>query len=186
MSTERQGDACADRVVLSRQFRGTVVRRPESLAPYVSTALGIRDVPATRIEAACASSGSAFFHAWTEVAAGVYDVVMVVGVEKMTSQTDGPRQRDSGGGGRLLGRDARGRHFPGAVRHDRAPAHARVRDEERAPGGGRGEESRQRRAEPRGAHAEGDHAGAGDGRQADRRPVESFTTARWSATARPR
>ena len=56
------------------------------LAPYISTALGIHGVPATRIEAACASSGSAFFHAWTEVAAGVYDIVMVVGVEKMTSQ----------------------------------------------------------------------------------------------------
>jgi acetyl-CoA C-acetyltransferase len=57
------------------------------LAPYISTALGIYDVPATRIEAACASSGSAFFHAWAEVAAGINDVVMVLGVEKMTSQT---------------------------------------------------------------------------------------------------
>jgi acetyl-CoA C-acetyltransferase len=56
------------------------------LAPYVSTALGIHGVPATRIEDACASSGSAFFHAWTEVACGVRDLVMVVGVEKMTSQ----------------------------------------------------------------------------------------------------
>ena len=45
-----------------------------------STALGIRGVPATRIEAACASSGSAFYHAFTEVAAGINDVVMVVGV----------------------------------------------------------------------------------------------------------
>jgi acetyl-CoA acetyltransferase len=34
--------------------------------PYVSNALGIEGVPATRIEAACASSGSAFCHAWTE------------------------------------------------------------------------------------------------------------------------
>src|ERR1041385_4695390 len=57
------------------------------LAPYVSTALNIHDVPSTRIEAACASSGSAFYHAWSEVAAGINDVVMVVGVEKMTSQT---------------------------------------------------------------------------------------------------
>ena len=56
------------------------------LAPYVSTALGIHGVPATRIEAACASSGSAFFHAFNGVASGVYDIVMVVGVEKMTSQ----------------------------------------------------------------------------------------------------
>ncbi len=56
------------------------------LAPYVSTALGIQGVPATRVEAACASSGSALFHAYTGVASGVYDTVLVVGVEKMTSQ----------------------------------------------------------------------------------------------------
>jgi acetyl-CoA C-acetyltransferase len=49
-------------------------------------ALGIFGVPSTRIEAACASGGSAFFHAWMEVAAAIHDVVMVVGVEKMTSQ----------------------------------------------------------------------------------------------------
>ena len=56
------------------------------LAPYISNALGIEGVPATRIEAACASSGSAFYHAWVEVASGVSDVAMVVGAEKMTSQ----------------------------------------------------------------------------------------------------
>jgi acetyl-CoA C-acetyltransferase len=68
-------------------FSGPAFVGQNHLAPYVSTALGIQDAPATRIEAACASSGSAFYHAWTEVAAGIHDVVMVVGVEKMTSQT---------------------------------------------------------------------------------------------------
>jgi acetyl-CoA C-acetyltransferase len=67
-------------------FAGPAFVGQNHLAPYVSTALGIHGVPATRIEDACASSGSAFFHAWTEVAYGVRDVVMVVGVEKMTSQ----------------------------------------------------------------------------------------------------
>jgi acetyl-CoA C-acetyltransferase len=67
-------------------FSGPAFVGQNHLAPYVSTALGISGVPATRIEAACASSGSAFFHAWSEVAAGISDVVMVVGVEKMTSQ----------------------------------------------------------------------------------------------------
>src|SRR3954469_21023030 len=67
-------------------FSGPAFVGQNHLAPYVSTALGILDVPSTRIEAACASSGSAFFHAWAEVAAGIYDLVMVVGVEKMTSQ----------------------------------------------------------------------------------------------------
>src|SRR3954452_17194810 len=68
-------------------FSGPAFVGQNHLAPYVSTPLGIEDVPATRIEAACASSGSAFYHAWTEVAAGIQDLVMVVGVEKMTSQT---------------------------------------------------------------------------------------------------
>src|SRR5438034_8961561 len=51
-------------------FAGPSFVGQNHLAPYVSTALGIRDVPATRIEAACASSGSAFFHAFSAVAAG--------------------------------------------------------------------------------------------------------------------
>jgi acetyl-CoA C-acetyltransferase len=68
-------------------FSGPAFVGQNHLAPYVSTALAIRDVPSTRIEAACASSGSAFYHAWTEVASGVNDIVMVVGVEKMTSQS---------------------------------------------------------------------------------------------------
>jgi acetyl-CoA C-acetyltransferase len=67
-------------------FAGPAFVGQNHLAPYVSMALGIQGVPATRVEAACASSGSAFFHAWAEVAAGIYDLVMVVGVEKMSSQ----------------------------------------------------------------------------------------------------
>lgn len=67
-------------------FAGPSFTGQNHLAPYISTALGIRDVPATRVEAACASSGSALFHAYTGVASGVYDLVLVVGVEKMTSQ----------------------------------------------------------------------------------------------------
>jgi acetyl-CoA C-acetyltransferase len=43
-------------------------------------------IPSTRFEAACASSGAAFFQAFMGVASGIYDTVMVVGVEKMTCQ----------------------------------------------------------------------------------------------------
>jgi acetyl-CoA C-acetyltransferase len=67
-------------------FAGPSFAGQNHLAPYVSTALGIQGVPATRVEAACASSGSALFHAYTGVASGVYDIVLVVGAEKMTSQ----------------------------------------------------------------------------------------------------
>src|SRR5687768_13550283 len=68
-------------------FAGPSFTGQNHLAPYVAAALGITGVPATRFEAACASSGSAFFHAFTSVAAGVHDLVLTVGVEKMTSRT---------------------------------------------------------------------------------------------------
>src|SRR5580704_9502743 len=67
-------------------FAGPSFTGQNHLAPFISSALGIHEVPATRFEAACASSGSAFFHAVSGVASGLYDLVMVVGVEKMTSQ----------------------------------------------------------------------------------------------------
>ncbi len=57
------------------------------LAPYIAGAAGIHRVPATRFEAACASGGSALFHAAQAVGSGIYDHVLVCGVEKMTSQT---------------------------------------------------------------------------------------------------
>jgi len=67
-------------------FAGPMFTGQNHLAPYISTPLGIQGVPATRFEDACASSGSAFFHAVSAVAAGLYDLILVVGVEKMTSQ----------------------------------------------------------------------------------------------------
>ena len=67
-------------------FAGPEFVEQNHLAPYISSALGITGVPSTRFEAACASSGAAFFHAFMAVASGVYDAVMVAGVEKMTSQ----------------------------------------------------------------------------------------------------
>ncbi|HUQ92739.1 MAG TPA: thiolase domain-containing protein [Bryobacteraceae bacterium] len=67
-------------------FAGPSFIGQNHLAPYVAAAAGINAVPCTRFEAACASSGSAFFHAYASVAAGMYDIVLVAGVEKMTSQ----------------------------------------------------------------------------------------------------
>ena len=67
-------------------FAGPSFVGQNHLAPYVATALGMRFIPATRIENACASSGSAFYLAWREVASGASDMSMVIGVEKMTTQ----------------------------------------------------------------------------------------------------
>ena len=67
-------------------FAGPSFVNQNHLAPYVAVAAGLRGIPCTRIENACASSGSAFFHAWQSVASECYDVALAVGVEKMTSQ----------------------------------------------------------------------------------------------------
>lgn len=67
-------------------FAGPEFTSQNHLAPYITSALGMLGIPATRFEAACASSGAAFFQAYMGVASGIYDAVLVVGVEKMTNQ----------------------------------------------------------------------------------------------------
>ena len=93
-------------------FAGPSFVGQNHLAPYVSTALGIRDVPATRFEAACASGGSAFFHAFSAVASGVYDCVLVAGVEKMTSQPTARVTEILAGAGDCSGEIKAGSTFP--------------------------------------------------------------------------
>ncbi len=56
----------------------------EHVAPLLADYLSLRSKPAFRIESACASSGMAFNLAYMAVASGIYDIVMVGGVEKMT------------------------------------------------------------------------------------------------------
>ena len=93
-------------------FAGPSFVGQNHLAPYISMAAGIHGVPATRFEAACASSGSAFFHAWSAVAAGIYDLVVVAGVEKMTSQTTPRVTEILAGAGDLAGEIRVGSTFP--------------------------------------------------------------------------
>src|SRR6266849_6163241 len=93
-------------------FAGPSFVGQNHLAPYVSNALGLHEVPATRIEAACASSGSAFFHAVSAVSARLYDVVMVVGVEKMTSQPTARVTEILAGAGDCSGEIKAGSTFP--------------------------------------------------------------------------
>src|ERR1700722_17289752 len=91
-------------------FAGPSFVGQNHLAPYVASGLGIADVPCTRFEAGWASGGSASCHAVSSVAAGMYDLVLVGGVEKMTSQTTpkvteilagaGDMAGGGGGGGR--------------------------------------------------------------------------------------
>ncbi len=56
----------------------------EHVGPLMADYLGMRGVPAVRVESACASGGMAIRQAFIEVASGMSDIVMASGVEKMT------------------------------------------------------------------------------------------------------
>ena len=55
------------------------------LAPIMADWAGLLPRPATRVEDACASSGAALREGIIAIASGLYDVVLVGGVEKMTN-----------------------------------------------------------------------------------------------------
>ena len=93
-------------------FAGPAFVGQNHLAPYVASGLGITGIPCTRFEAACASSGSAFFHAVAAVSAGLYDVVLVGGVEKMTSQSTPKVTEILAGAGDVSGEVRAGATFP--------------------------------------------------------------------------
>jgi len=93
-------------------FAGPSFVGQNHLAPYIAGAMGISGVPATRFEAACASSGSALFHAVSAVGAGLYDLVLVGGVEKMTSQPTPKVTEILAGAGDMLGEGRAGATFP--------------------------------------------------------------------------
>lgn len=57
------------------------------LGALVAETLGIPHVPTMRIEAACVSGGLSFLEAYRAVEAGIYDTVLVGGVERMTHQS---------------------------------------------------------------------------------------------------
>src|SRR5580692_2150935 len=93
-------------------FAGPSFVGQNHLAPYVASGLGITDVPCTRFEAACASSGSAFFHAVSSVAAGMYALGLVGGVEQLPSQSTPQLPEILAGAGDVSGEVRAGATFP--------------------------------------------------------------------------
>lgn len=68
---------------------GGMFEGQEHVGALVADFLGLNPIPATRVEAACASGGVAVFHGYMAVASGMYDLVVVGGVEKMTDVEPG-------------------------------------------------------------------------------------------------
>ncbi|MFZ0514611.1 MAG: thiolase domain-containing protein [Candidatus Nitrosopolaris sp.] len=54
------------------------------MAPVIMSNLGVQDVPGLTIESACGSGSIMFREAYTNIAAGFYDCILGLGVEKIT------------------------------------------------------------------------------------------------------
>jgi acetyl-CoA C-acetyltransferase len=121
LAVEAIGAALADAAVLPSgieafylgNFAAPSFVGQNHLAPYVGMAAGLSPgIPCTRLEDACASSGAALFHGWQAVASGVHDLVMVAGVEKMTSQGTPRVAEILAGAGDMSGEGKAGATFP--------------------------------------------------------------------------
>ncbi len=81
-------DAGIDKTQIEAAYLGSAVPgvmtgQEQIKAQVTLSAMGIDTIPMYNVENACASSSSALNLAWTAVGAGLYDCVLVVGMEKL-------------------------------------------------------------------------------------------------------
>jgi acetyl-CoA acyltransferase len=67
------GNACLGVITGQAMVQGQIILKE----------VGVRGIPITNVENACASSSSAFREAWMAVASGMYDIALAVGAEKL-------------------------------------------------------------------------------------------------------
>jgi acetyl-CoA C-acetyltransferase len=84
---EEAGVDRLDSVYVGNMSGGQFVGQ-EHLGPLMVDHLGMSGVAAARVESACASGGVALRQAFIEVASGLSDLVLAVGVEKMNDGAD--------------------------------------------------------------------------------------------------
>lgn len=85
----------------------------EHTAALLADQLGFNNIPAVRVENACASGGSALRQGYIAIASGMYDIVVVGGVEKMTDVTTAEATTALGGAGDQEWELSQGITFPG-------------------------------------------------------------------------
>jgi len=79
-------------------YLGNLTERRETgfiscVAQEILRGVGIRGIPVTRVENACASGSTAFREAWMAVGSGLYDIAMAIGVEKLNGRGPAPLSR---------------------------------------------------------------------------------------------
>lgn len=77
-----------DAVYVGHVFGGPVAGQ------RIATRIGLAGKPVTNHENYCSSGATALREAWIAIGAGIYDVALVIGVEKMTDRVSGGLQPD--------------------------------------------------------------------------------------------
>jgi acetyl-CoA C-acetyltransferase len=88
-------DRGLDPTQIEAAWIGTLYPPPGNSGLLLSFATGLFEIPITRVENACATGSDAFRSACLAIAAGVYDIALVVGVEKMRDDGAGHIQRSA-------------------------------------------------------------------------------------------
>ena len=73
----------ADALYVGNMLSGEISGQAH-LGPLIADFSGLRGIEAVKVEAACASAAAAFRQAYIAVAGGMHDIVIALGVEKMT------------------------------------------------------------------------------------------------------
>jgi acetyl-CoA acetyltransferase len=76
--------AAIEMVVCGTAAAGTLAPQGTTVPQVVMREVGVVGIPMLRVENACASGTTALHQAWLAIGAGAADVVLVLGVEKMT------------------------------------------------------------------------------------------------------
>ncbi len=82
--SESSIDASSIEALYVGNMLGGLLGHQENIGSFYAEELGLLPVPAFRLEAACASGGVALHNAISNIRAGLYKTVAVLGIEKMT------------------------------------------------------------------------------------------------------
>jgi benzoylsuccinyl-CoA thiolase BbsB subunit len=80
---EALADAGVERQAIQAAYCGTALGGMLAGQRVLKT-MGMTSIPIVNVENACSSSASAFREAWAAIGSGLHDVVLVIGVEKLT------------------------------------------------------------------------------------------------------
>ncbi|WP_104175899.1 thiolase family protein [Arthrobacter sp. Y81] len=94
-SREAISDAGAKVTDIDALYVGHVFGGPVA-GQRIAVNLGLDGLPITNLENYCASGATAIREAWVALAAGLHDVILVIGVEKMTDRVAGGVKPDPG------------------------------------------------------------------------------------------